>query len=81
MLNAVALEEIEEGLCVQCMHLGSYESEPESFTKMDEFCVENKLIRTDKRHREIYITDPRKTAPEKSKKVLRFKASYYAVIE
>jgi hypothetical protein len=76
LLNAVKLEGIEEGLCVQCMHIGSYESEPESFMKMDEFCLENELIRTDKRHKEIYITDPRKTVPEKLKTVLRFSASY-----
>jgi hypothetical protein len=74
-LNAVRFEEIDEGLCVQCLHLGSYDTEQETFTKMEEFCASNNLLRTDKRHREIYISDPRKTESEKLKTVLRFKAA------
>ena len=74
-LNAVRFEEIEEGLCVQCLHVGSYESEPETFSKMDEFCEENNLKRIDKRHREIYLNDARKTPVEKFKTVLRYKVS------
>jgi hypothetical protein len=74
-LNAVRFEEIEEGLCVQCLRVGSYESEPETFSKMDEFCEENNLKRIDKRHREIYLTDARKTPVEKFKTVLRYKVS------
>ncbi|MCM3651588.1 GyrI-like domain-containing protein [Metabacillus litoralis] len=72
-LNAVQLEKIEEGLCVQCMHVGSYDSEPKTFSLMDEFCDENNLIRIDKRHREIYLNDARKTPSEKLKTVLRYK--------
>jgi hypothetical protein len=74
-LNAVRFEEIDEGLCVQCLHIGSYDTEQETFTKMEEFCASNNLLRTDKRHREIYISDPRKTESEKLKTVLRFKAA------
>lgn len=75
LLNRVRFEEIREELCVQCMHIGSYDEEKETFSKMDEFCEANQLIRKDKRHREIYITDPRKTESEKLKTVLRFKAA------
>lgn len=75
LLNRVRFEEIREELCVQCMHIGSYDAEKETFSKMDEFCKANQLIRKDKRHREIYITDPRKTESEKLKTVLRFKAA------
>lgn len=74
LLSEVRFEEIKEGLCVQCMHIGSYDSEKETFSKMEEFCEANQLTRKDKRHREIYITDPRKTVSEKLKTVLRFKA-------
>lgn len=74
-LNTVRFEEIDEGLCVQCLHIGSYDTEQETFTKMEEFCASNNLLRTDKRHREIYISDPRKTESEKLKTVLRFKAA------
>jgi hypothetical protein len=75
-LNETHFEEIEEGLCVQCMHIGTYEAEQETFSKMDDYCLENKLVRIDKRHREIYITDPRKTESEKLKTVLRYKVEY-----
>jgi hypothetical protein len=74
-LTAIHLEEIDEGLCVQCLHIGSFDTERETFTKMEEFCTSSNLIRTDKRHREIYISDPRKTETEKLKTVLRFKAA------
>jgi hypothetical protein len=74
-LNAIRFEEIDEGLCVQCLHIGSYDAEQETFTKMEKFCASNNLLRTDKRHREIYISDPRKTESEKLKTVLRFKAA------
>jgi len=73
LLESVKFETIEEGLCVQCMHTGDYDSEPETFSKMDDFCTANYLTRTDKRHREIYISDPRRTETAKLKTVLRFK--------
>ncbi|MDR7078235.1 hypothetical protein J2Y03_003285 [Neobacillus niacini] len=74
LLNSVMYEEIDEGLCIQCMHIGDYDSEPATFLKMEDFCTSNNLTRIDKRHREIYISDPRKTDPQKLKTVLRFKA-------
>jgi hypothetical protein len=74
LLLSAKFEVIEEGLCVQCMHMGEYDSEPETFSKMHDFCSANNITRTDKRHREIYISDPRKTEPAKLKTVLRFKA-------
>jgi hypothetical protein len=54
------------------MHLGSYDSETESFLLMEEFASENNLNRKSKVHREIYLSDARKVAPEKLKTVLRF---------
>ena len=73
LLESVKFATIEEGECVQMLHLGSYDNEPESFKKMEEFCKENKLIRDSKQHREIYLSDVRKVSPEKLKTVLRFK--------
>lgn len=63
----------EEGLCVQCMHLGSYDDEPETLHLMDAFAEEQvyELDFGTRRHHEIYLSDPRKTAPEKCKTVLR----------
>ena len=64
----------DEGLCVQCMHIGSYDSEPETVELMHEFMTNSEyfLDITDKRfHHEIYLSDARKTAPEKLKTVIR----------
>lgn len=72
LIDKLLFQEISEGLCVQMMHLGSYDNEPESFKVMEDFCSQNNLKRTSKLHKEIYISDPRKVAPEKLKTVLRF---------
>lgn len=72
LLDSVKLETIEEGLCVQMLHLGSYDNEPESFKLMEEFATGQGLKRSSKIHKEIYLTDARKTVPEKLKTVLRF---------
>ena len=74
-LDTVKFEEITEGLCVQSMHIGSYEEEPKTFELMEQYCSENNLKRAEKQHKEIYISDARRTAPEKLKTVLRFKVT------
>ncbi len=65
---------IEEGLCVQMLHLGPYDDEPASVALMDRFLqeqgYENDLSDT-RLHHEIYLSDPRKTEPEKRKTVIR----------
>lgn len=68
----IRFEELGEGLCLQLLHLGSYDTEPESFQKMADYCQKNQLIRKSPDHKEIYLSDPRKSAPEKNKTVLRF---------
>lgn len=65
---------VDEGLCVQIMHVGSYDSEPESVRLMDEFIAANGYENdfSDVRlHQEIYLSDPRKTPAEKLKTVIR----------
>ena len=64
----------EEGLCVQCMHLGSYDNEPATVQLMNDFAeAQGYQIAIDdvRRHHEIYLSDPRRTAPEKLKTVIR----------
>lgn len=73
LLEKVRFGEIEDGYCVQMMHIGSYDGEPASFRLMELFCEENGLVRTEMRHREIYISDVRKTEPSKLKTVLRIR--------
>ncbi|MGP7818598.1 GyrI-like domain-containing protein [Niallia sp. 01092] len=71
-LEKVEFGLITEGLCCQMLHIGSYDNEPESFAMMHTFCEENGYKRTSYTHREIYLSDPRKTEPHKLKTVLRF---------
>ena len=64
----------DEGLCVQCMHIGSYDDEPATVAIMHEFMEQQgyELDITYKRlHHEIYLSDARKVAPEKLKTVIR----------
>ena len=75
LLDQAEFRIIEEGKCLQTMHLGSYDKEAESFALMEAFCSANVFTRLSKKHREIYLNDARKTAPEKLKTVLRFKIS------
>jgi hypothetical protein len=65
---------ITEGLCVQVMHIGSYDEEPATIATMDKYAIDNGYaidISGTRRHHEIYLSDPRKTAPEKLKTVIR----------
>jgi hypothetical protein len=72
LLDDVTFETIEDGLSVQMMHIGSYDDEPQSFEQMKKFIKENNLQITTLKHREIYISDTRKTEKSKLKTVLRY---------
>lgn len=64
----------DEGLCVQCMHIGSYDNEPETVKLMHEYMEREGYVLdiTDKRyHHEIYLSDARRVSPEKLKTVIR----------
>ena len=73
LLNDVKFEEIEEGKVVQMLHVGSYDSEVESFKIMEEFVKESGFERAEKLHKEIYLSDARKVEAENLKTILRFK--------
>ena len=65
---------VEEGLCVQIMHIGSFDDEPASLEKMDKYLAENgyeKDFSETRLHHEIYLSDPRKSTPDKQKTVIR----------
>jgi hypothetical protein len=72
LLNDVKFEKITDGMCVQMLHIGSYDAEPASFRIMEVFSEDKNLKRISKSHREVYLSDFRKVAPEKLKTVLRF---------
>ncbi|HHV11385.1 MAG TPA: transcriptional regulator [Clostridiales bacterium] len=74
------LERFEEGLCVQCMHIGPYDAEPATMEKMEIYVQDNNLIydignpspdNKIRRHHEIYLSDPRKANPATMRTVLR----------
>jgi hypothetical protein len=79
-LHKVRFTTWTEGLCVQCMHIGPYSTESETLDRMRAFVADHGYREdigavlpdgTIRRHHEIYIGDPRKTAPDKLKTVLR----------
>jgi len=73
-LTGARLMKMTEGLCVQIMHKGAYDDEPASIIKMKEFVSENGYIEDfseGRMHHEIYLSDPRRYAPEKLKTVIR----------
>ncbi len=72
LYDAISFEEIEDGQCVQMLHIGSYDDEPRSFAEMDAFIQEEGLKRSSKIHREIYLSNLQKTAKEKLKTILRY---------
>ena len=65
---------VDEGLCVQIMHIGAFDDEPKTVAVMDKFLEDNGYENdmNDKRfHHEIYMSDARKVSPEKWKTVIR----------
>lgn len=65
---------VEEGLCAQILHLGAFDDEPETVAIMDRFLEEEGYendFESGRLHHEIYLSDARKTAPEKLKTVIR----------
>lgn len=72
--SAAELLTVDEGLCVQLMHIGSYDDEPASIAKMDAFLAQEGYetdLSAERLHHEIYLSDARKVPPERRKTVLR----------
>lgn len=72
--SSVEFLTVDEGLCVQIMHIGAFDDEPQTVTLMDEYIAQNGYendITESRLHHEIYLSDARKVAPEKWKTVIR----------
>lgn len=79
-VSKAEFNEYTEGLCVQIMHLGPYDDEPKTIKEIEKYITDNNL-KNDigrnlengmiRRHHEIYLSDPRRTLPEKLKTVIR----------
>ena len=73
-LSSVRLIELDEGLCVQCMHVGPYDDEPATVSAMHEYAQSQGYapdFSDTRRHHEIYLSDPRKCDPVKTRTVVR----------
>lgn len=79
-VSKARLEVFDEGLCVQCMHIGPFDQEHVTIEKIDKFILENNLINdigsvyekgSVRGHHEIYLSDPRRVNKEKMKTVIR----------
>jgi hypothetical protein len=72
--SAVEFRTIEEGLCVQCLHIGPYDDEPATVERMHRYMMEQGCaldLSDQRRHHEIYLSDARRVLPEKLKTVIR----------
>ena len=71
--SAARLNVYAEGLCVQCLHIGPYDAEPATVARMEAYiaAAHVKADYVTRRHHELYIQDPNRTAPEKLKTILR----------
>lgn len=73
-ISKAMLSDFTEGLCVQCMHLGSYDDEPATVSKMDAFAAQSGYsidLSDTRRHHEIYLSDPSKVEASRRKTVVR----------
>jgi hypothetical protein len=74
-LSKARLMKFTEGLCAQIMHIGAYDDEPGTIAVLEKFITKSGYVpdfSDTRRHHEIYLGDPRKTAPEKLKTVIRY---------
>lgn len=72
-IKDLTFEILEEGLVCQMLHMGSYDDEPATFKIMEDYCQAQGYERSSHIHREIYLSDPRRTVEEKRKTILRCK--------
>lgn len=68
----IRFDTIQDGKCVEILHVGSFDEEPASFEKMDEFAKKNELKRIENYHREIYLNNANRVEKSKLKTILRY---------
>lgn len=72
LLEEVRFASMEDGLCVEVLHIGPFDDEPASFAKMDQFALFHHLERTQSCHREIYLNNAARVEKSKLKTILRY---------
>ena len=72
LLAEVQFEKLTDGDCLQILHIGSYDDEPATFQQLADYAAEHQWERRTLAHKEIYLSDPRRTVATKRKTVLRW---------
>lgn len=72
LLEEIHFETMQNGLCVEVLHVGAFDDEPVSFEKMDQFSVAHGLQRSENYHREIYLSNANRVEKSKLKTILRY---------
>lgn len=76
LFDEITFESMEDGLCIQILHIGPFDNEPESFRKMNEFAVQKELMRPHHWHREIYLNNANRVSANKLKTILRYEVMH-----
>lgn len=72
LLDEILFDTIQDGMCVEVLHIGPFDDEPASFEKMDEFAKQNGFERIKSYHREIYLNNAKRVPKSKLKTILRY---------
>lgn len=72
LFDEVSFDTMQDGKCVEILHIGAFDDEPISFEKMDQFALSNNLERTKNYHREIYLNNANRVEKNKLKTILRY---------
>lgn len=72
LYEEINFEAMQDGKCIEILHVGSFDDEPASFSKMDEFAKEKSLTRVGDSHREIYLDNANRVEVSKRKTILRY---------
>lgn len=72
LFNEISFDTMQDGKCVEILHIGAFDDEPISFEKMKQFMLSNNLERTKSYHREIYLNNANRVEKSKLKTILRY---------
>lgn len=72
LFDEVSFGTMQDGKCVEILHIGAFDNEPISFEKMEQFALSNNLERTKSYHREIYLNNANRVEKNKLKTILRY---------
>lgn len=75
LYDEIQFNTMQDGVCVEILHIGSFDEEPASFEKMDQFARENGLQRNRSFHRELYLNNANRVAKDKLQTILRYQVT------